>query len=285
MLETVTILSQTPGTDFQQPFSFKGGDREFPLISVEGLGPVAAEIVTSPRPFTGVNFDSAKINSRNVVLTIGLRPDYASGSKAMSLRRYLYGGMAPGNNVSIMLEGDGLYQGFDTEGFLQGVVESFEPNIFSKDPEVQISIICPEPYIVGGSDQVKVLKPGSGDFYYTGTAPAPFISAQWFSGTLLNASVHVSRTPNMWETASYMGVFSTTPVNFESGDYLVMSSYPENPYSRHERGQGGPIVASQGYFRSTIPRPVLRLGTNYFSFSENYVSRAEIEYRNHYLGI
>lgn len=144
MLTKVTAYSDWPGLD---PLVMNVINRPetdlFEIRNIDGLGPVKADVNTTPmgsvdeESYTGSN-----IGKRNIVFTIGLDPDWQDWT-ASRLRRHLEQYFMPKKNVRMV---------FETMEFapvqISGVVESNEPNMFSKDPEHVISVICPAPNFV-----------------------------------------------------------------------------------------------------------------------------------------
>jgi len=115
------------------------------IKKIEGLGPVAASIVTtSYSAQDGETYQSAKAGMRNVVLTLGYRANYAVGDSIQKVRRDLYASLPPKADIKLRF--------IDDEGVtvdINGYVETHEPAIFSEEPEVVISILCPQPYFRG----------------------------------------------------------------------------------------------------------------------------------------
>lgn len=109
---------------------------------VTGLGPVAATFASaSYAGQDGGIIQGSRTGMRNIVLKVGYRPDYESNQSVQRLRRDLYSAFPPKSDIQLTL--------FDNDGpdlEISGVVESNDPSIFSSDPEVQISILCPDPY-------------------------------------------------------------------------------------------------------------------------------------------
>ncbi|HEY7417968.1 MAG TPA: hypothetical protein VH593_22490, partial [Ktedonobacteraceae bacterium] len=111
------------------------------IRDVTGLGPVDANINTSPiGSIDGESYIGSNVSSRNIVLTIRPNPDWKTWSFER-LRRLLYTYFMPKMLTRLVFETDEISP---VEIF--GYVETFEPVIFSKDGEMQISIICPDPY-------------------------------------------------------------------------------------------------------------------------------------------
>lgn len=113
------------------------------IRNIDGLGPVKAAVNTTQYgSVDGEFYTGSYVGARNIVLTVGLNPSWADQTFE-SLRRILLGYFLPGAPIKLVFTSTHMPQ-VKIEGF----VESFEPNIFSKDPEIQVSIICPKPYFV-----------------------------------------------------------------------------------------------------------------------------------------
>lgn len=109
------------------------------IKEVSGLGPVNAAINTSAKGNgDGVNYNSRSIGARNIVLSLALS---RSGAKTVeSIRRDVYSYFPVGEEVELHFESSGVaYQ-------IHGRVESAVPEIFTKEPTVQVSVICVDPY-------------------------------------------------------------------------------------------------------------------------------------------
>lgn len=109
--------------------------------SIDGLGPVKAEIATSSYGSqNGGLVKATRLGMRTIVIKLGYAPDYLGNQTIENLRRDLYSYFPPKGEVTLRVLND-AYQSVD----IKGVVESNEPVIFTKDPEVQITILCVEP--------------------------------------------------------------------------------------------------------------------------------------------
>jgi hypothetical protein len=122
---------------------FMPSDDPVVLRGIDGLGPVKAEITTTPSGTSrGATYQGSSTGGRNIVLALGLNPDWATQTVS-NLRQLLYRYFMTEQWVKLRFFSDELPT-TDIEGY----VESFEPNIFSQDPEIQISIINPKPDFV-----------------------------------------------------------------------------------------------------------------------------------------
>ena len=115
-------------------------DDPIQVRNIDGIGPVKAEVVTNDDATDrGEVYQGSSTPKRNIVLTLGLNPDWVDQTIS-SLRQMLYAYFMPEQWTKLRFFTDDIPT-VDIEGY----VESFEPNIFSQDPEIQVSIICPKP--------------------------------------------------------------------------------------------------------------------------------------------
>lgn len=163
------------------------GESGFSIVDVDGLGPVKSIIAMSNyAAVPGGTVHSTRHDQRNIVIKIELKPDYAKGVTVSDLREMIETYAMTGEQVRLRLFKDGVYS-----RRIDGWVESVEPVIFSKTPEIQISVICPHPYFraeaititADRNDQPQVLD-------YIGTVPwglwidvRPQITTQWIEVT------------------------------------------------------------------------------------------------------
>lgn len=116
------------------------GSDPIQVLGVNGLGPVKAAITTSPfGAFDGEALSGMSVGKRNIVLTIGLHPDWAVQT-IEELRQLLYNYFMPKLFVQLRFHSTN-YPVVSIDGY----VESMEPNIFVKTPTIEVSIICPAP--------------------------------------------------------------------------------------------------------------------------------------------
>lgn len=120
---------------------------------IEGLDPVKATLVSSSfATMDGEQYQSSRRETRNIKLKLGLQPDYILET-VRGLRSRLYGFFMPKSKIKMrFVMADGL------EADISGHVESFETALFTKEPTVDISVICfdpdfyePTPVVVNGT--------------------------------------------------------------------------------------------------------------------------------------
>lgn len=119
----------------------------FLIRSIDGLGPPKATInTTEPSTVDGVIYNSAKAQMRNVVLDIVF-----FGPDIESLRQKSYRYFPIKKKLTLTIETDNRISRID------GYVESNEPEIFSSEESTQISIVCPDAFIAGVTDQRTII--------------------------------------------------------------------------------------------------------------------------------
>lgn len=110
------------------------------LEDIEGLDPVKATLVSSSfAQMDGEQFHSSRREARNIILTLGLEPDYVNES-VRDVRSRLYTYLMPKSRVSLrFIMADSL------EVEIVGRVESFAAPLFTREPKVNVSIMCFDP--------------------------------------------------------------------------------------------------------------------------------------------
>lgn len=112
----------------------------YSVQKITGLDPVKATIVSSPFANSdGEQPQSSRREKRNIVLSLGIETDSITNS-VRSLRKGLYDFFKPKSWASLRF--------YDDEGLtvsIDGQVESFDSDLFSQDPTVDISILNFDP--------------------------------------------------------------------------------------------------------------------------------------------
>jgi len=120
------------------------GRAETDLIQVrniDGLDPVKASVNTSPYgSIDGASHTGSSVLTRNIVLTLRPNPDWNDWSYE-GLRRLLYSYFMPKLLTRLVFYSDDM-----VPVEISGVVEGVSVDMFSKDPQLIVSIVCPDPY-------------------------------------------------------------------------------------------------------------------------------------------
>lgn len=200
----------------------------FDVKDIEGIGPVKAEIATTS--YSGVDggvVSNVRSGSRNIVIQLGLNPRYIAGEMltATQLRRLLYDYFTTQMQVEMFFYSD------DYETIkIKGVVESMEPSIFSAEPTVTISIICPDPHFQSLTPTTEI-NVGTGliDAPYAGTVPTGFVlTVSDIVTPAINGGFRFSRWANELVSMGYAGNL----YNFGVPHTLQISTVKGNKYAR-----------------------------------------------------
>lgn len=115
----------------------------FRVDDIRGLTPPKATINTSRiSTLDGTVFNSAQIDGRNIVLTLGLLS--VNTIEEARLKSYRYFPIK--GEVSLIVETD------NRTALATGWVESNEPVMFAKECQTTISIVCPDAYMLDASE-------------------------------------------------------------------------------------------------------------------------------------
>lgn len=118
-----------------QELTLTQNESEFQILSISGLNPPKAILNLSPIAGTdGAAFGSARLDSRNIVITIRL-----NGSVEAN-RQQLYEFFKVKENATFYFQNDTV------EAFSEGYIDGFECDLFSNGETAQISMICPNAY-------------------------------------------------------------------------------------------------------------------------------------------
>lgn len=214
-LRSIEIISEA-GESLEIPL--RDPSNGFFVKGVEGLDPVKAELVyTNFGMIDGAQFQSARREPRNIVMNLGIAPDYLMQSVA-SLRRSVYSIMAPKSKVQMKFVTD------DPDPYrIDGYVESLASPIFAQNPELTVSVVCPNPDFVSDTPVVVNDHTVSGttavEVTYTGDIPAGFN----FSMTLQEASTAFDIYVNNPNGASNR---MRIRYAFQVGDVLQLTTIP-----------------------------------------------------------
>lgn len=118
----------------------------FLVRKITGLNPPDFSLFIGDFSRDGGIYQGRRVGTRNVVFTIDLNPNPALGETVSSLREVLYKAfldpLSEADYLKIALYDDSL-----RVRYLVGYTEKFETDIFDSETTVQISIICPDPYL------------------------------------------------------------------------------------------------------------------------------------------
>ena len=173
MITRVEVFSSSPDAPELPLGGFMPNDDPVQIKDITGLGPVKADIASTPfATGRGELYQGSSTGKRNIVFTLMLNPDWIDQTMA-TLRHLLYRYLMTGAWVKLR-----FYTQEIPPVDIEGYVESFEPNMFSQDPEIQVSVLCHKPDFIDANTTVinGVVDDGTTEqeFLYTGTVPTGF---------------------------------------------------------------------------------------------------------------
>jgi hypothetical protein len=118
----------------------KPWDTGFLLTELEGMGPVKADIqTTSVNSADGSRFNSARMDERNIVAHI-MFYETDEFTSIEDLRHKTYQYFPSKQKVKLTMTTD------NRQLWIEGYIESNDPDIWSDQETAEISIICPDPF-------------------------------------------------------------------------------------------------------------------------------------------
>ena len=230
------------------------------VTNIEGLDPVNASVNTSPfGSVDGEAYTGSSVLKRNIVLTLRPNPNWDDWSYE-SLRRLLYSYFIPKALTKLVFYSDDM-----VPVEISGIVESVSINIFSKDPEFVVSIICPYPYFTALNGEVitgQSVRPGGtiATIDYDGSVEAGI----YVKVTFVSGSPPASIGIQIGDPAiSYFTVAATVSNTM----YFEMSSIPMMKYVQNINMGTGVItnLLSKITVQEGSSWPVLQPGEQDFS--------------------
>lgn len=227
----------------------------FIVADVKGLDPVKATIVTSPiATMDGAQLQTTRREPRNIFIELEVEPDWSAES-VRDLRFRLYDFFMPEAQVNLRFI-HSVAEDFEVE--INGVVESFDFELFTDEPKAVISIINTSPdfvvlenTVVEGvtvSDTTETL------VAYPGTVETGLIFTITLDRDLDEFELYVRGPDNVTRLFSFFG-------NFIADDILTVNSLPGSKQFYLTRG-GTQITVLYGVYPSA-PWPTLWKGNNY----------------------
>ena len=137
MLSQLEVLSDQGATLILPVGADSNG---FYVRDIEGLDPVSASLSSSPfGQLDGEVEQGARLEKRNIILKVGLEPDYITRTISQ-MRRELYKYFMPMSNITLRFISDDL-----ETVTIRAKVEDMDAALFTNDPEAVISLVCYKP--------------------------------------------------------------------------------------------------------------------------------------------
>lgn len=205
--------------------SFQDPGSTNPYIAKSILGLDADQIVPKFYGHSGSSskYYSLELDSRDVVVKIGLNPDYSTLQSYSDLRDALAKAIASSRTGLVQLY---FKNGADNVALLSGFITRFDAPLFTKTPEVTLTISCDDPMLRGISVVSETFSAGDTTITVNdlvSTAPHG-----------LSFSVLFNATTTAFSIATPQWAFTVTPgtidgdVGFLVGDQLYFINQPDD---------------------------------------------------------
>jgi hypothetical protein len=260
----------------------EGGREESDLIQIrdiQGLDPVKATVNTSPfGSVDGVAYIGSSVPYRNIVMTLHPNPDWDTWMFD-NLRKLLYSYFMPKLLTRLVFYSDDISP---VEIF--GYVEDCNVNPFSKDVEVQVSIICPDPYFTAVDPTVV-----TGQSTRDNSNP---VQIEHGGSIETGINVEVTRVSDPAPTSIAIQVGDPSletykvTASVDATKYFVMNSIPGQRYAQNVAFNSGVITNLLSKILDGSTWPTLQPGTNDFSLiTDQGVQDWKLTYYERYGGL
>lgn len=230
-----TLTAHNPA-DNSRTFTMESDDSTAQVINITGLGPVTSSLFLQDyATLNGSFFQGSRKPSRNIVITFHLTPDLGVES-VYDVRNGLYEYFMTGSEVKLEFN---LFDRFENDLAMQnlvvsidGVVESFESELFTLEPTVAVSILCPDPdFLADEVTEIEGLTSSTGgnptNINYEGSSPIG-----------VKIQVDIDRVEDRLQflhfDASNTGRGFNLDWSMADGDVITYSSVPGDKYIRHQ---------------------------------------------------
>ncbi len=252
--------------------TLSGNETEFQIVSIIGLSPPPAQINLTPLAgMDGGTFNTSKIQTRNIVITLRIRGD--AEKNRLTLYRFF--------KTKELCRF--YFQNESRSVYTDGYVETSEVNLFGLGQTMQISVICPNPFFqsedVSETEITESIPLFSFPFAINEGEPVPFSSLS-DDGTLVTnlseAETGAVFTINFTNAVSVVEIMNagtgeklTLRYSFRTGDTVTVDTH---------RGRKSVTLLRLGAARNLfsaldISSAFLQLdaGPNFFSYSADGV--------------
>ena len=217
-----------------QQLELTNNESKFSIDSITGLAPPTAELSFTENINDGAEFKHERTSKRNIVINL-----YINGAVERN-RIELYNYVKNGKYIKI------YFSNKSRSVWIDGRVETIEPDLFNNHVTCMISIICPDPWWKDVEEAISEMNTVQGKFYfpfYT-VAPIPFSIYEtiqilnmlnkgdvasgmtieiYARGTIENIKIYNR------ETTEFIGLGTTeNPFTLNAGDKVVITTHQNN---------------------------------------------------------
>lgn len=283
MITKIELFTLQPDAPVLPLGGFMPNDDPVQIRGITGLEPVKANIALTPYASgRGSLYQGSTTPERNIVLSLGLNPDWEGQQTMASLRQVLYRYLMPQHWIKLRFFSQELPD-VDIEGY----VESFEPNMFSQDPEMQASIICPKPDFIEADATIFDGTVDDGtleeEFEYAGTIETGF--EMRIDATVNNPGYTGSFTVKLTSFGEDQ-IFTITPVTVDGQRYFKLSTVRNVKRAQNVTKADGTLTNLLSGVTGDSVWPVIKPGKNVLSVAAAEIGQVwTMAYFNRYGGL
>lgn len=187
----------------------------YQVIDIQGLNPPKAQVNITPLAnIDGGQFNSAKLDTRNIVVIVRINGD------AERNRIALYDFFPTKTQVKLFYKND------TRDIFAEGIVESVECTAFAQSEICQISIVCPDSYLHGVEEIVVDISDALAmfefPFFINQNEPIPF--SEYANHREINVRNESNAETGVEVQLDFMASVNTVEIkNVETGEYIKLS--------------------------------------------------------------
>ena len=262
----ITSVGLYSGENEIANFDFQDPNSDNPYLARSILGLDAPDIISKFYGFSTTNRDRLydfSMDPKEVVIRVVLRPQKAIGETYSSLRDRLYRAISSyrGGEIDIRFN-----TGVAWFAYLRGIISKFEAPLFSKSPEVQLTINCEDP-IIRGFNASHLTQDSSP------SGLEPFVVVDALSTAPHGFQIEVTLTDDM-SSFAIVDRLAIGPAAdwefrlvypFETGDIINVNSQTGERAVTVKRGTDITPIADR--IAPDSVWPILFPGTNYLTFS------------------
>lgn len=244
---------------------------KFILKSITGLGPPDFAVNLGKTIYQTSAYQGNQPQQRQLVVLMGLNPNYAIGETVESLREILYGLIGTDESDALDFE---VWNDDEQVAIIAGWVSKVEPAIFSKDPLMQITIECiaayfnaPNPVIVDLTTMSKVTL----SFTNVGSI-----------GTGFKLAITLTSALSSYQISNAFGHMNVT-YGFHSGDQIIFDT--RDGTRDVVRVRAGVSLSLIDMLDDNSKWLHVTRGLNAITMSSSAFNYNSFEYTPHYLGV
>ena len=244
------------------------------IKNADGLGPSEVDVSIQNTLNAGGYYQGRKTQLKEIVLQVGLNPNYNADENVSDLRTVLYGLLTPGAKDEVRIE---ILDFEDVLAYITGHVKKFEITPFSPTPEVQITISCIQQYWIDPeltNIDLSKLDKAAPVITNTGTAPTGF-----YMSILFTAAV------SKWVLSTQTGLKMQFNYAFAAGDYLFFTTHPGERGIWLQSGSNGAVYNIIYALSSDSTWLMLHGGDNQFLTDSQTFDWEQVNFTPHYWGI